>query len=163
MKGLLLLLTTMVLSNFSYAQDNYNYTLKSDFNYLKDSTNNQIKFGYGYIGQYSENLHSIRRLIIERQFELITHLLDSKIPATKYLAAIALIQADKKNKYKLDSLTKTKIETTKKCAETISFYNGCFGNWNYSISSILDKKSKIPISKLTVDWINESLNPKIED
>jgi hypothetical protein len=163
MKGLLLILTTIVLSNFSYAQDSYNHKLKSDFNYLKDSSNNQIEFGCGYIGHYSENLYSIKRLIVKRQFELITQLLDSKIPSTKYLAAIALIQADKKNKFKLDSLTKTKIETTKKYVETISFCSGCIGYWNYSISSLLDKKSKLPFSKRTVDWINESLKTKIDD
>lgn len=160
MKRLFIILAFFCLAQYSRAQDSLALQQQKYFQYLNDSTKNKIECGCGYSGRISDNLYLIRELIADNRFNLITNLLDSKIASTRYLAALSILRATKKSRFKPDSLTMTKIEELKQDNEIINFCRGCTGRWSLSIKTLLDKKEKPPLSKFIQRWIDDSLKHK---
>lgn len=138
MKQLFLMLLYLMCTGSASAQDSVTYRQQRIFQYMNDSAENNIYFGCGYAGIYSENLYIITELIAAGRFDLITNLLDSKIPATRYLAVSALLIAKKKSVLKLDAQTSSKINRLKKNTEKITFCSGCTGHWVYSARSLFN-------------------------
>ena len=157
MKGLLIVavicIGTILMSQPVFAQESDSLFQQKCFMYLRDSSKNRIDYGCGWVGTDSENLYYIKALISENRFDLITRLLDSETPATRYLAAEALIYADEHSVFILDSSTISKLNSLRKDRDEISFCSGCTGHWSHSIKTLLDKKSKSVMGKWTKDWI----------
>jgi len=143
------------------AQDSSARAQEMYYQVLMDSTFNQIDFGCGWAGQhYTENLWMIESLIIDNRFDLISKLLDSQTPSTRYLAAVALLRANKKHRHELDSFTKTKLKALKQDSARIRYCSGCIIFLTYSIGELLTTKKRSGLAILTKHWIDDSLNNK---
>jgi len=159
MKGLLILIAIFIQTipfQSVIAQESDSLYYQKSFNYLRDSSENKIDYGFGWVGIDSDNIYHIRELISGKHFDLITQLLDSKVPATRYLAAEALIYANDHSIFVLDSTTTSLLNTLKSDKDIIPFRSGCTGQWTYSIRVLLNKKSKSVMGKWTRNWIRDS-------
>lgn len=157
MKGIAILIVivlAIILPNPILAQESDSIFQQKCFIYLRDSSENKID--YGWVGIDSKNLYCIRELISGKRFDLITQLLDSKTPSTRYLAAEALIYADEHSIFVLDPTTCSLLNSLKSDNDIIPFRSGCSGHWTHSIKVLLNKKSKSVMVKWTRDWIRES-------
>ena len=126
------------------------------FNYLKDSCSNMIGLACGWGGQITENLVCLDYLIVGKRFDLIIQLMDSKIPATQFLAAQTLEIANKKNKFKVDSLTQIKLARIKISTTTVYACYGCLSGYAYSIQTLFFSRTKPKISRETKKYIKKS-------
>lgn len=160
MKRLLLILMILILADHTSAQDSLALKQQYYYQYLNDSTANRIEYGCTLVGNFSENLFLIRSLISENRYDIISSLLDSKTASTRYLAAVSIMQAEKKTQYKPDSLTVLKMKSILQDNAEIYFCSGRSGRWSYSIKQLLDKKEKTAMAKWTKDWIDESFKRK---
>jgi len=160
MKRLFFILICFAFWTTSSAQDSSSQAQESYYQILMDSSSDRIDYGCGWGGHYSENLWIIHDLIIYKRFDLISKLLDSPTPSTSYLAAVALLRANKKKRIPLDSITDLKLKALKNDPAKISFCSGCTGHWHYSISHLLTTKERSSMAIWTRHWIDDSLNNK---
>lgn len=157
MKGLFILavicIETILLFQPVFAQESDSLYQQKCFINLRDSSKNRIDYGCGNAGIDSDNLYYMEVLISGNRFDLIAQLLVSETPASRYLAAEALIYADENSVFILDSSSISQLNSLRKDRDKISFCAGCTGQRSYSIKALLDKKSKSLMGKCTRGWI----------
>jgi hypothetical protein len=105
--------------------------------FLRDSSENLVGTGCGYAGVTTINIEYTKLLLKDNRADLLIKLLESNIPATKYLAIQALLLIDPKQ---VDSLTTIKIMELKKSKQSIPVCLGCVLGYSYSIDNLLNDK-----------------------
>ncbi len=129
-----------VLTSFSlttFAQGNKLKQHDRIYHYLLDSCENLVGTGCGWAGITTINIEYTKTLLKDNRIDLLIKLLDSNIPATKYLSIQALLLIDKKN---LDSLTKSKLDKLKKSKLSVPVCLGCAFAYSYAIDNLLNDK-----------------------
>jgi hypothetical protein len=101
-----------------------------------------LSWGYGYAGKSTPNIYVFSQLVAENRLDLIKNLLDSKVPATKYLATEVLEFAAKKKKIQLTDSEIQKIKLLYHSKELVPMKSGCTGRWNQSIGSLLKENHR---------------------
>ena len=154
MKTLILIIAFTITVYKAYSQNSDSIRYDSIYTVLNDTTETEIWFGCGWAGAETANLHLFRTLIQNNRAGVIQKLLDSKNPATKYLAAKTLLAL--KKKWPLDSIMELKINTIKGSAEAISFCSGCTVHETHAISFLFKMKDSY-FSELTDQWVEDSM------
>lgn len=149
------LLFVLICSFSNLISQNADSTEHPIFLKLKNSSENQIKFSCGRTGKTSDNLFYIRTLIREQRFDLIEQLLNSDVPATKYLSIVTLLHAKKLALYQTDLIP---IDKRTNKNEIIAFCSGCTIHESNSIHALLKANSKITVQNQVVKWIVESFD-----
>lgn len=120
-----------------FAQDSNIGNHEQIYQYLMDSSDNLVGTNCGIAGIASTNLKYAKTLFTDNRIDLLIKLLDSKIPATQYLAIQSLLLVDSKN---LDSLTITRLAKLKKSKDAVGCCNGCFAGGIYTINKLINDK-----------------------
>ena len=152
------LYTFFFVSTNCFSADSIDFQQQKAFAYLNDSSENLIGISCSWAAKPTSNLHDLDFLIQAKRFDLITKLLYSKIPATRFLSALTLLLVDKKSIWKMDSTSLKKINEIKLSNDTINACYGCLSGYSSSISSMFTKFRKPKIYNHSKKWILNSLN-----
>ncbi|MGI9544010.1 MAG: hypothetical protein ACR2MX_12205 [Cyclobacteriaceae bacterium] len=123
------------------------------YKFLMNRAGNSVSLGCGFAGVPSENLEHTEYLVENDHHDLLVKLLDSKIPATSYLAVVVIEDLNRKGKMDPNSRVVARIAELYDSKDLVSVCSGCTYHMDWSIKDLLTSKQKDTIGFGAEYWL----------